>query len=284
MTKKCAPCRSPDWASPRKRTRQRRFVIEPILKDEIVCDELPLIKYCAVVVADVKHIGALVRELPPLPPEMNHLKRANNRTILVGPETIQIDEALRIIDGLLFNADVILISAPARKPLTRRQFEWAKQFWPTKFHPNGEYEALLSGTFFDDKEHEIVVKHYLQTEQLGDGEPGCLIVDSNDAVVATGSAQPSLLGHAAMEAVTMLCEKHRVGKSDVLQYLGTGFDVYLTEEPCAMCAMALVHFRVRRVFYGKRTPKGGVYESSWRIQEERQLNHHYQVFRVTEVI
>lgn len=50
-----------------------------------------------------------------------------------------------------------------------------------------------------------------------------------------------------------------------------------------MCAMALVHFRVGRVFYGKRTPLSGVYESCWRIQEEKSLNHHYKVFRIDEL-
>lgn len=51
-----------------------------------------------------------------------------------------------------------------------------------------------------------------------------------------------------------------------------------------MCAMALVHFRVGRVFYGKRTPLSGVYESRWRIQEEKSLNHHYAVFRIDELM
>lgn len=95
-----------------------------------------------------------------------------------------------------------------------------------------------------------------------------------------------------LKAFTLFCvffsffgdEQFEVIPGDVLEYLGTGFDVYLTDEPCAMCAMALVHFRVGRVFYGKRAPSNGVYESCWRIQEEKSLNHHYSVFRIDECI
>lgn len=58
----------------------------------------------------------------------------------------------------------------------------------------------------------------------------------------------------------------------------------MTDEPCAMCAMALIHFRVGRVFYGKRSASCGAYESAWRIQEEKSLNHHYAVFRIDEFV
>ena len=43
-------------------------------------------------------------------------------------------------------------------------------------------------------------------------------------------------------------------------YLLTGYDVYLTREPCIMCSMALVHSRVSRVFFTEPSPqKGGLY-------------------------
>ncbi|KAI9200316.1 hypothetical protein LWI28_005849 [Acer negundo] len=63
-------------------------------------------------------------------------------------------------------------------------------------------------------------------------------------------------------------------------YLCTGYDIYLVWEPCAMCAMALVHQRIRRIFYAFLNPHAGALGSVHRLQGEKSLNHHYAVFRV----
>nr|GMD63870.1 probable inactive tRNA-specific adenosine deaminase-like protein 3 isoform X1 [Ipomoea batatas] len=63
-------------------------------------------------------------------------------------------------------------------------------------------------------------------------------------------------------------------------YLCTGYDIYLVWEPCSMCAMALVHQRVRRIVYAFPNLNAGALGSVHRLQGERSLNHHYAVFRV----
>ncbi|VFQ70691.1 unnamed protein product [Cuscuta campestris] len=63
-------------------------------------------------------------------------------------------------------------------------------------------------------------------------------------------------------------------------YLCTGYDIYLVWEPCVMCAMALVHQRVKRIFYAFPNPDCGALGSVHRLQGERSLNHHYAVFQV----
>ncbi|KAL6228449.1 hypothetical protein ACLB2K_002399 [Fragaria x ananassa] len=63
-------------------------------------------------------------------------------------------------------------------------------------------------------------------------------------------------------------------------YLCTGFDIYLAWEPCIMCAMALVHQRIRRIFFAFPNPNAGALGTVHRLQGERSLNHHYAVFRV----
>lgn len=65
---------------------------------------------------------------------------------------------------------------------------------------------------------------------------------------------------------------------DGLPYVCTGYDLYVTREPCVMCAMALVHSRVRRVFYGAPSPDGAL-GSRFRVHARPDLNHRFQVFR-----
>ncbi|XP_051127714.1 tRNA-specific adenosine deaminase TAD3 isoform X2 [Andrographis paniculata] len=63
-------------------------------------------------------------------------------------------------------------------------------------------------------------------------------------------------------------------------YLCTGYDIYFVWEPCVMCAMAIVHQRIKRVFYAFPNPNNGALGSVHRLQGEKSLNHHYAVFRV----
>jgi tRNA(Arg) A34 adenosine deaminase TadA len=63
------------------------------------------------------------------------------------------------------------------------------------------------------------------------------------------------------------------------QYLCTGLDAYITHEPCVMCAMALVHSRIRRVFYCLPCPEEGALESHFGVHALPSLNHRYRVFR-----
>ncbi|BBM98293.1 tRNA-specific adenosine deaminase 3 [Marchantia polymorpha subsp. ruderalis] len=64
-------------------------------------------------------------------------------------------------------------------------------------------------------------------------------------------------------------------------YLCTGFDIYITREPCAMCAMAMVHQRFRRVVYGVPNTLDGALGSRYRLHGKPTLNHHYTVFKVS---
>nr|XP_020038876.1 probable inactive tRNA-specific adenosine deaminase-like protein 3 [Castor canadensis] len=62
---------------------------------------------------------------------------------------------------------------------------------------------------------------------------------------------------------------------DGLPYVCTGYDLYITREPCAMCAMALVHSRIQRVFYGAPSPDGAL-GTRFRIHARPDLNHRFQ--------
>ncbi len=56
-------------------------------------------------------------------------------------------------------------------------------------------------------------------------------------------------------------------------------DLFATIEPCAMCAGALVHARVKRLVYGADDPKAGAVHSVMQILNHPRLNHHMEVHR-----
>lgn len=60
-------------------------------------------------------------------------------------------------------------------------------------------------------------------------------------------------------------------------YRLNGVSIYVTAEPCIMCAGALIHFRVSKLIYGTREPRWGAVESLYRILEDRRLNHRIEV-------
>ncbi|AJP49505.1 zinc-binding protein [Rugosibacter aromaticivorans] len=56
-----------------------------------------------------------------------------------------------------------------------------------------------------------------------------------------------------------------------------GATLYVTLEPCAMCAGAMMHARIKRVVFGARDPKTGVAGSVLDLFGETRLNHHAEV-------
>ncbi|MFZ5581366.1 MAG: tRNA adenosine(34) deaminase TadA [Pseudomonadota bacterium] len=56
-----------------------------------------------------------------------------------------------------------------------------------------------------------------------------------------------------------------------------GCELFVTLEPCAMCAGAIMHSRIARVIYGARDPKTGVHASVLDLFAVDQLNHHTEI-------
>ncbi len=83
-------------------------------------------------------------------------------------------------------------------------------------------------------------------------------------------SRPSALAHAEITALERATKK--LGRWRL-----TGCTLYVTLEPCVMCAGALVQARVDRVVYGCADPKGGAVESLYQVLTDSRLNHRPQV-------
>ena len=69
--------------------------------------------------------------------------------------------------------------------------------------------------------------------------------------------------------------------SSLPPYLCTGYDCYVFQEPCAMCAMAMVHSRLRRVIFCHGDSTSGMLGGSGtRLHSLKSLNHHFVVYQM----
>jgi len=130
---------------------------------------------------------------------------------------------------------------------------------------------MFSDEFFMKKALE-------EAQKAGSSEDvpiGCVVVLKNK-VIARSHNQVELLSdptaHAEMLAVTSAADflRSKWLKDCVL---------YVTVEPCSMCAGALVLSRVAKVVYGARDPKTGAGGSVFNILHHQQLNHRIKVTR-----
>lgn len=124
--------------------------------------------------------------------------------------------------------------------------------------------------------------HFMQTAlelaadagQAGKVPVGALVVGPDGAIVGRGFNQPisrhDPTAHAEIMALRDAAE--RLGN-----YRLPGCTLYVTLEPCVMCAGAIMHARIARVVFGARDPKTGVAGSVIDLFAETRLNHHADV-------
>jgi tRNA(adenine34) deaminase len=108
---------------------------------------------------------------------------------------------------------------------------------------------------------------------VGEVPVGAVVVLDNE-IIGRGFNQPisrhDPTAHAEIVAL-------RDAAARLKNYRLPGATLYVTLEPCAMCAGAIMHARIARVVFGARDPKTGVAGSVIDLFGETQLNHHAEI-------
>ena len=107
----------------------------------------------------------------------------------------------------------------------------------------------------------------------GDVPVGAVVV-RRGRIIGRGHNQRELLhdptAHAEMIAISAAAQELRSRRL-------TDCDLYVTLEPCVMCAGAIVHAQIRRLVYGATDPKAGACGSLFDITTDPRLNHRVEV-------
>ena len=126
----------------------------------------------------------------------------------------------------------------------------------------------------DEQHMRLALAEAEQAMQTGDVPVGAVVVDAGGTVIGTGRNRREVdrdpTGHAEIVAMRAAAQK-----------LGTwrlhGATLFVTLEPCVMCAGALVNARIERVVYGCDDPKAGALRSLYLLGEDPRLNHRFAV-------
>lgn len=145
---------------------------------------------------------------------------------------------------------------------------------PKKPHVNAARNEKTDLDRVDEKFMKVALKLAQKSEAIGEVPIGALIVSADGQIIAKSTnlreKLNTTLGHAELVALHRACKKRDSWRL-------TDCTLYVTLEPCFMCAGALVQARIKRVVFGAHDPKGGALGSLASLHEHPKLNHRFEV-------
>lgn len=117
---------------------------------------------------------------------------------------------------------------------------------------------------------QVALEEAEMAAERGEVPVGAVLIDAHGRILGRDGNRPlercDPSGHAEINVLRQAGEK-------VANYRLTGSTLYVTVEPCAMCAGAIVHARVSRLVFGAEDPKAGAIVSRYQIGSDQKLNH-----------
>lgn len=125
----------------------------------------------------------------------------------------------------------------------------------------------------DEKYMLLALEEARAAARAGEVPVGCVIAQDGRILARTANrtiADCDPTAHAEMVAL-------RAAAAAVGNHRLSGITLYVTIEPCAMCAGAMLHARVKRLVYGAEDPKGGAVTSCFKVFDHPRVNHRVAV-------
>ncbi|CAF0831851.1 unnamed protein product [Rotaria sordida] len=274
----------------------------PIVDDDYI--RLPNLQ--SMIVARIKDhrltsdILQSINNIYPWPNSLKHVKRLyrndNHLDILLYPSsfltTMEKDQFEKY-----FENETRIINIPENPCLLRWQHDICiNQHWPNlAFRENKILEQSQLNK--DLTEQDEIILDLLQKIQENDKESHyAIIVDNEKQIPLVGSRDyrhEHPLQHSTMVAIDLLAAnpiysrenllKKFIEKKDKKAYLLNGCSIYLTHEPCIMCAMALLHSRISTVYYLNKNSHIGALGSRYKLHTLKKTNHRFTVYHLEQI-
>jgi len=115
----------------------------------------------------------------------------------------------------------------------------------------------------------LAIEEAKKAERIGEVPIGCVIV-KDDQVIASGynhrETDQQATAHAELIAIENACKKLGNWRLE-------GCELFVTLEPCPMCAGAIMLSRIEHVVYGANDPKGGCCGTLMNLVQDERFNH-----------
>ena len=134
---------------------------------------------------------------------------------------------------------------------------------------------ILMSNLIDEKFMAEALKEAEKSANFDEVPVGAVIV-KDGKIIARGhnlrekSNDPT--AHAEIMAIRKACKKLKSWRLE-------GCTIYVTIEPCSMCAGTILWTRMQRIVYGANDPKGGALGSSYNLFEVKNINHKVEITR-----
>jgi tRNA(adenine34) deaminase len=121
---------------------------------------------------------------------------------------------------------------------------------------------------------DLALKAAEKAGKSGEVPIGCVIVLNNEVIAAAGNRTLTDRDPTAHAEILAIRQATEVAGSERL----VDCDLYVTLEPCTMCAGAISFARIRRLYYGAADPKGGAVDSGVRFFASPTCHHAPEVY------
>jgi tRNA(adenine34) deaminase len=113
-----------------------------------------------------------------------------------------------------------------------------------------------------------------EAERVGEVPVGAVVVKDGE-IIGEGHNAPRELSDPTAHAEILALRRAAAALANERL---DGCELWVTLEPCAMCAGAIAHARIARLYYGAADPKGGAVEHGARVFEQAQCLHRPEVY------